>query len=226
MTLTASMLDVFQDLKITPRKYSLRQIREALIKNTKNPWRHASDKELELSSLYTEGSSDKVIVFEREKSNGIEAIGLVIHEHDGIYEVTNIVPTEKSKLDYSSYNAALKDFIERVVNLAKKDIEFDFELSDSQQDLETWLTHDAAKALKAFSKLANKATGSSHPSDLKRWLSFLFIVHQEKANFDSINLLRWLVEVDKWTEDSASELIFQYDFALELLKQYDAKKNK
>ncbi|MBB4364997.1 hypothetical protein GGD65_006061 [Bradyrhizobium sp. CIR18] len=61
---------------------------------------------------------------------------------------------------------------------------FVVELSSPRQSLEEWVSPEAAKALEAFSDLANKSTGSSHPLDQPRWLRFLILAHRSAQKLD------------------------------------------
>ena len=98
---------------------------------------------------------------------------------------------------------------------------FEIEVTSNRQSLDDWLSVEAAAALRRFSVLANKSTGSSHPSDRERWVAFLIKAHQDERSFNSDLLMRWLVEVEGWPEEVADKLASQYEFGLDLLDQYD-----
>ncbi len=99
-------------------------------------------------------------------------------------------------------------------------------VSPDQQDISDMLTPKAMKALQLFSNAANKSTGSSHPLDRKRWLKFLVLAHSEHASLDTDTLARWLVEEQRWPEHQAEKLSIAYEFARELLNEYDKRDSR
>jgi hypothetical protein len=54
-----------------------------------------------------------------------------------------------------------------------------------------------------------------------RWYAFIIATHHTSKRLDTDQLVRWLVEVEHWSEDIAHELAIDYEFALGLLEQYD-----
>lgn len=214
-----SRLEIFQDLKLIGPLQERSRLREVLLIQVKAPWRHASNKEEELS-LHVD-HEDEVLLFERASKGGLPAAGLVLWPADDGYEVTNIVPIKSGSLSYSTYNAILQDFAKKIAEPAAQSTGFTLYVSASHKSLEDWLTPSAAKYLHRFSALANKSTGAAHPMDKKRWLTFLIAAHQDNRAFDAGLLARWLIEAEHWPEDTAHELAIEYEFALELLEQYD-----
>lgn len=79
----------------------------------------------------------------------------------------------------------------------------------------------AEEALHNFSILANKATGSSHPRDQERWFQFIFAAYRAPQQLDIDNLMRWLVEIEGWSDEKAHDLVIEYEFGLALLKEYN-----
>ena len=92
------------------------------------------------------------------------------------------------------------------------------------EELDDWLPRAAADALRRFSSLANKATGSSHPSDRERWFAFLIAAHCDRGSLNAGRLERWLIESERWPIESAQGLAVEYELALDLLEEYDRKK--
>ena len=209
---------VFQDLVLRGKKNDLLEIRKALLKQVAAPWSHAKDRESEISA---NASSSDVIVFTREKGEGIEAVGLMLWSHEDSYEVTNIVPRDIRELSFQGYNAALQDFVTRIVEPAIRVVGFQIEMTPERQSLNDWVAADVAEALRRFSAAANKSTGSSHPSDRKRWFEFLFAAHRSPRRLDTDRLGRWLIEAEGWPENTAHDLIIEYEFGLSLLNEYD-----
>ncbi|MGK9236351.1 hypothetical protein KXS07_31505 [Inquilinus limosus] len=183
------------------------------------PWRHARERERDVAAHAGRGA--EVLAFERDASGGIESVGLVLWSRDEGLEVTNIVPRRVSELGIRGYNAALEDFVARVAKPAAAATGYIVESSAAQQVLDDWLPAEAAGALRRFSAAANKATGSTHPMDRKRWFAFLISVHGAEAEFSTDLLVRWLTEVEGWSDDNAHDLAIEYEFGLALLDEYD-----
>lgn len=216
-------IEVFQDLTIRPVGHSLLALRKALIARSLPPWRYAIEKETEVSEIAA--PDEDVIVFERAADDKVAAAGLVLWSRGDGYEVTNIVPREVRELGYSGYNSILQDFIERVAKPAAVDVPSEIETTKDHQSIEDWLPHEVLTSLRRFSALANKSTGSSHPTDRKRWLAFIINAHKEHVNFDTDKLVRWLVEIEGWRDESAHDLASEYEFALGLLTEYDHRRS-
>ena len=64
-------------------------------------------------------------------------------------------------------------------------------------------------------------SGSSHPSDFKRWADFLIQVHRDQSPLDGATLRRWLMEIERWPADTAYDLVDEYEFSRDLLNAYD-----
>ncbi|AFK54015.1 hypothetical protein [Tistrella mobilis] len=167
------------------------------------------------------GAGADLIAFVREPGDGVDAVCLVLWSRDDAYEVTNIVPRDVGELGHQRYNAALQDFIARVARPAATAARFEIQTTSAQQGLNDWLPAAAADALRRFSATANKSTGSSHPSDRKRWFAFLLQAHRDAGSFDTDRLVRWLTEVEGWPDDKAHDLAIEYEFGLALLNEYD-----
>ena len=212
-------IEIFQDLVLTCSDEHRVELYEALGKHAKTPWRHA--KEREKSPMKDPPYVPDVIVFEREYGDNFAASGLVFWAESYGYKVGNIVPLQGDDLDISGYNDVLNDFIKKVVQSALKDTDFRMEVTSPRQTITDWTSKEAAAALHRFSACANKSTGSSHPSDERRWFQFLFAAHKAEGVLDVDLLGRWLIEVEEWTPKMANKLVREYEFGMALLKQYD-----
>ncbi|WP_338661315.1 hypothetical protein VQH23_13815 [Pararoseomonas sp. SCSIO 73927] len=210
-------LEVFQDLLLHGPTERQSVLLQALVARATAPWRHVPD----AGQRIAVPTSDEVVAFEREAGDGLKAAGLVLWQRLEGYEVTNIVPRDGRELGRDGYNAILMDFVRRIAEPAASESGFSLEISAPTRRLEDWLSADAAHALRRFSGSANKSTGSSHPLDRRRWLAFLLQVHHDARRMDGSELSRWLVQVEGWQEDQASELASEYDFGLELLAARD-----
>ena len=67
-------------------------------------------------------------------------------------------------------------------------------MTPDRLDVATLLNAETAKALKAFSALANKNTGATHPLDRDRWFKFIILAHLGSAQLDTETLYRWFSE--------------------------------
>ena len=206
-------IEVFQDLLLVFPEKHRHEVRQALRQHVKAPWRHAEERERNIP--------DDTMAFERESDNNLPKSGLSLWTDSEGYQVINIVPLEIDHLSISSYNDILDDFIHRIVQPASKTSGFRIKLSARRESITDWTSQEAADDLHHFSVLANKSTGSGHPSDRKRWLSFLFSVHKARGKLDPALLERWLIEAEEWPPDSAARLISQYEFGMDLLDQYE-----
>jgi hypothetical protein len=215
MTFEPRSLEVFQDCALFDSPGGPPFIRDALLTNVVPPWRHNREREEE-ASKHTIGDAD-IMVFERAAADELPSGCLFLFSTPNGYEVSNIVPTNPGQLGYSKYNALLQNFVTLVVNPATERANFKVRLTAPHQSINDWVSSRTATALRQFSAAANKSTGSSHPLDRKRWLSFVISAHQETIRLDPSRLARWLHEADGWDEDSAHDLAIQYEFGLDLL---------
>lgn len=137
--------------------------------------------------------------------------------------VSNIVPREVQQLSLDEYNHILNEFATRFARPAADSLGIRVELSSPEQSIEDWLSSETAKRLKAFSRGANKLTGSSHWADRERWYDFLIAIHRSRENPDVGLLQRWLIEEEKWPDDITSDLVSEYEFARGLLDRFDPR---
>ncbi|WP_145482906.1 hypothetical protein [Yersinia rohdei] len=211
-------LDVFQELHIQTHS-ELSGVRQALINKASNLWKHDLEKEEDIRSAAI--NDEDVIVFIRESFNDIDESCLILWQDGNGYSVTNIVPRNVGELGIKKYNCILNDFYNRIVLPASSDDLFTVLLSSSVKTLEDFLDKLSIDALNKFSRLANKSTGTSHPSDEARWFEFLIKAHNASVSLDAGQLARWLSEVEQWPDEIASELAINYESSRSLLKAYD-----
>jgi len=157
--------------------------------------------------------------FSRTLSDGLDSNLWLTKKDDKTLHVTNILPTEKSSLSIKEYNYLLNDFIKNSVlsdslNVCSAEIE----LTNEEYQLEDLINAETAEALRVFSSLANKSTGSSHPCDRIRWYAFLLLAYKEvRDKFSPEEVMKYLIE-DGWSTDFATELAIEYEFGIELLE--------
>ena len=211
-------IEVFQDLFLVFPDERRQEICGALRQHAKAPWRYAEEKARLLDG--NTGEYEKWMVFEREPGDDIAASGLALLAKPDGYEVANIVPLELDELGVSGYNDVLNDFVDRIARPALEECEFNVKITKRRQFITDWISQEAAEALHRFSVLANKSTGSSHPSDRRRWFQFIMTVHKDQRKLDTDLLIRWLVEVEDWNAERAHKLAIEYEFGLALLNEY------
>jgi len=212
-------LEVFQDLLLRGPATCRPQLRAALMDLAVGPWRHAAKEEDALSEHTS--SDEEIFAFKRDPGDGLEAVGLVLWSEPEGFKVTNIVPRVAGELGVAGYNRHLIDFAERLAHPAAAKAGFSVEITTARQTLEDWASPDTADALRKFSAAANKSSGASHPLDRRRWFAFLIRAHRDATTLDTEQLVRWLIEAEEWPEDVAHMLAIQYEFALNLLADYD-----
>ena len=219
--MTAKALEVFQDLHLRTRSADI-SIRDHILAQIKAPWRHDPEREENVRSYALR--QQEVVALIREAFEGIDESALVLWQEDDGYRVANIVPRNVGELGITKYNIILRDFVARVAEPAAKAGGFSVNMTAPQQTLEDWLEVEPAAALRRFSNLANKSTGASHPKDQERWFEFLIAAHRTSTRLDAERLARWLTEVEGWSSETAHELAIDYEFALGLLRKYDASR--
>jgi hypothetical protein len=210
-------MKVHRELVFKGQKNAMKALLEAVERNLSDGW--SRDRESEK----TVGGISEMYCFSCDRRSGWPPSNLWIglDPHRGA-RVVNIVPYEKSELTFDEYNAILLDFYRRFVSRVEGDFpSVAVQLSGAEADLSSWLSPTAVRLLRAFSALANKSSGSSHPADQERWQDFLIAAHREKSPMTASDLQRWLYEEEKWPDDQAAELAIEYEFARSLLKAYD-----
>ena len=130
--------------------------------------------------------------------------------------MSNIVPTEQNELTHDQYNDALISFNEQIIQPAIIDTPITAQLTSDVITVASVAGIEVENALKRFSKLANKSTGTSHPSDQKRWFEFLTMAHHAHAKLD-VNLIIHTLRELGWSGERAYELGLQFEFAESLL---------
>ncbi|WP_285412919.1 hypothetical protein [Variovorax sp. efr-133-TYG-130] len=195
-------------------------LREALDETARSDTRWTREEERE-AQLRTGSGDEEAMAFSREAGDGLAAARLVLWSAPDGYSVANIVPLESSSFSHAEYNALLSDFQKRIAVPASNKSGHKVEVSSGAAALEDWVSPETATALRRFSALANKSTGSAHPLDQTRWLSFVILAHRDSPPLGPGRLCRWLVEIEHWSDDVAQLLAIEYEFGLALLAQYD-----
>ncbi len=211
-------MKTFRDLYIYLNGISSNDFLDKLENELKAPWIRGRDKEKN-----REIAVDKSICFEAQEGSSVSPSELFIFQKDNdTLWVSNIIPTGSGSLTYDQYNFALENFYENIVTPAIEGISTTAELTSDQISIGKVAGEEVEKALMLFSDLANKSTGSSHPSDNRRWLEFLVLAQEAKPDLDPDIVIRTLVERG-WSEDVASMLGGQFEFAQDLLSYVETR---
>ncbi len=211
-------MKTFRNLYIHLNGIDINALSRELENQSQAAWTRRKDKEEELGD-----KKGRPICFEAQKGGPVPPSTLYIFQKD--YEtlwVSNIVPTEASELTHDQYNTALENFYENIVLPAIQKTSITAELTSDQVSIGSVAGEKAEEAFLLFSELANKSTGSSYPSDRKRWLEFLVLAHEARSNLDSGIIIRTLVELG-WSEEQAVELGIQFEFAEDLLSYIEER---
>ena len=201
----------FRDLEIFLNGVDRDEAFQAITDACGEHWKRSYDKEAD-TARFTPGT---VYAFEHVEGDSLEHAGLVIMEKESnTWYVPNIVPLGKGRFSYGEYNNLAKDFAENILKTASLSVPFKYELSkETISDVEI-LGERPAKLLKTFSATANKSTGSSHPSDQKRWFAFLYSVEGMEVYAEDVEKI--LLE-QGWSEKYALKLAIQFEFSQALL---------
>jgi hypothetical protein len=136
------------------------------------------------------------------------------------FYVPNVVPVEMGRLDYDQYNFIVAEFYLNFVKPVATELAVETKMTSDEESIADLISADAYHQLLAFSRGANKSTGSSHPSDRARWMRYLVTMHHEDWPLDTETFRRWLVEEAEWPAEVASDLTIEYEFARELLRTF------
>lgn len=212
MTETPPVLEVFQELTIAGNPQQLEAVKAAILSAVRAAgpaWRPANDAE----HGREQPSQDRIAV-ERRGDRVAPDAGVFLQRIDEGYRLTNIVPKETGELGRTRYNTILREFAERFARPAAAACGAKIETSAAEQTLDDALGEAGAKALRAFSLMANMSTGSSHPRDRDRWYAFIITVRDRQV--DGNELGRWL-RVLGWPQDAAWDLVSEFEFGRGLL---------
>ena len=211
------MLEVFRDFEIRGDPSKLTTFLSQLVKALPRTWKRDVNREKELRDLSGSGRHFALKVgADGDRPN----VFLFLYREGHTLKVTNVVPVEYGELSRQQYNSVIEDLSQIAVPIADK-LSLEAIATTGQLDIREILSPRAFQALRGFSAGANKTTGSSHPMDRRRWISFLILQHTEARRLDPDILIRWLIEEDGWPETEAHDLGSEFEFARELLSSYD-----
>ena len=208
-------MKVFRDLNINVNESDIDTFISQLETKLINGWKR--EKELEKESLKRSGIVYYYFSCTSQNTRKAALLALTQKDKQNIY-IPNIVPKEMGELSIDQYNDILLDFYTNFI--APIEINYKVKLTEDSQDISDWISAESAEKLKRFSGSANKSTGSSHPCDKDRWFAFIVSIILNKDELHVDQLERWLVEVEGWSRDIASELAVEYEQGISLLEYY------
>ncbi len=151
------------------------------------------------------------------------------------YQITvgNIVPLEKSQLTVDEYNKILDLFYSDIILSycsKNKDLKIEGPTSGKFEPRD-YITDEALRKLTVFCAIANKSTGSAHPSDEEKWFDFVCQTVDDDRTFDYDVLYSFLVDeeywenkgITAWSKDKADDLASEYESYVKLLRYYKQK---
>ena len=131
--------------------------------------------------------------------------------------LANIVPNG-GQLTPDEYNKIVRAFCNECIrsNAAAKGL--NVQLSQSEVSLADTLSSQNMDLLEIFTRGANPETGSTHPMDRRRWLTFISASALDNQILDA-ELLRGFLKEKGFSGDIASELTTEYQFGIDLIRQ-------
>jgi hypothetical protein len=188
-----------------------------LVENLPASWKPDRNASAQMHDLL--GGTPTYVFRLKAKAGRPAARVFLMREHLTL-ELTNIVPQKVGQLTRRQYNSIVDELAEISTPIAQQ-MHLELSVGSDRQELSDMLSSRAATALRAFSDLANKSTGSAHPLDRQRWFNFLILAHLDRSRLDTETLVRWLREESHWPEHEAAELGSEFDFARYLLEAYE-----
>ena len=209
-------MKVFRDLFLRGDPERLLATMDEVERLLSDGWSRDAEAERTLRAMALRGGLTYCFACERREHRPAAAVFLTQKE-EGLFYVPNVVPRDRRELSHDEYNGLVAEFCDRFVRPAADRTGVHVELTDTQADLSRWLSPAAAQKLLAFSRAANRSTGSSHPSDQDRWMDFIVAAHRDGSRLDAHTLRRWLTVVDSWPPEVAQRLALEYEFGKEVL---------
>ena len=210
-----SEIEVFQDMVLTGPTSERAALAAELIQSAADPWifDKKGSEDAERNALGDKG----IMIFQRAGDANLPAARLVLWPKDEGYYVPNITPAEIGQLTIAQYNAVLTNFADTIAKPVARRFGYLVNITSALQNLEDWMSEEAATALRRFSAAANKSTGASHPMDERRWFDFIIAIQRGNDEVGNDRLARWLYEVEGWSEETAHDLAGEFERGLSLL---------
>lgn len=210
-------MKVFRELKIQGDPDQLTALGEAIAATSADGWTRDIGAEDSMKRLTRPVGHEAYAFMCLRLGHRPAATVFLIRKESDTFSVPNIIPHDQHQLSFDEYNTILEEFARTFVEPLASRFGAEVHISESEADLERWLSEETAEKLRHFSRVANKWSGSRHPADRNRWFEFLTAAHQEQAAFPADLLVRWLHEIGGWSPETANELAGEYEFARGLL---------
>ena len=216
-------MQIFRDLLIrgTPEQFASAVAR--IERAGEDGWSHNFVMEAQLAAVAL--STEHTTCFSCTEKSDRPAASLFLTRNgsDSCYAST-VIPTSKYQLSFGEYNGILVEFAERFGDVFRAEGST-VELTQSEADLNHWLSRDVAALLRSFSTKANKGVGGARTIDRERWNAFVLAASREGSTLDAYTLRRWLIEIEGWSPEVADRLGSEYSFGRELLKFADERRS-
>jgi len=157
------------------------------------------------------------------KGERLAALVALYEKNEDLLYVSNVVPRDISSLTHDQYNCILDEFATACVEPVAREMGLHMTRTSDHISLDDLVSPGSAHLFRVFSGLANKSTGTSHPSDKERWYDFIISVVNNDDPLDAHMLTRWLIEEDGWSEDIAHRMAIEFEMEVGLLKRYKGK---
>lgn len=154
-----------------------------------------------------------------EIENAIAYVWLVVTKN--LLYVSNITPNKSGQLTFHQYNSIIDKFYEEII---EKNIipEFDVNFSKDEITINDLADKTTISKLKSWIDSSNHSTLNTHPLDFKKWCDFIFTSHNNQSTLTASQLEKYLIEdVKIYDEDLVSKIVLEYEYSLDLLKEYD-----
>jgi hypothetical protein len=209
---------IFRDLEIYGDAAARSELFDSLRKTKFESFLRNTKREEDLDDL--KSSEVDLLCFDVTDNKMPSASIFLMNDRDKVF-VSNVVPHDVGHLEFDEYNSIVKRFHEEAIAPLSKE-SLNIEITDGEYDVEAEIPKSLTEKLKAFSRCANRSTGSSHPLDRARWFAVISESHRLERPLESYILFRWLKDDEGWPEDTASNLCSEYEFGLDLLEYYDS----
>ena len=159
--------------------------------------------------------------FKADSAELFRSIVWMVLKGDLLY-VTNITSKAEPLLGFDNYNKIITRFASAVVGPNLTDgISMTLE---GEKELEEKLDPETFNKLKRWARSCNRDMPICHESDRERWFDFVKSAYLTHAEISPDELSEWLVK--NWSdiyEDKASEIAVDYEYAIDLLSQYERR---
>ncbi|REG90250.1 hypothetical protein [Flavobacterium aquicola] len=209
----------FKKLEIKGEKEDLVNFLKEIKSKVYDNFTYMSDKSDDYAMMISLPKEYTATFLSNEIERAIAYVWLVIS--DNLLYVANITPNKSGQLTYNQYNSIISKFCEEVV---KSDTIKDISINLSKEDftIEDFAGADTALKLKNWINSANLSTLNTNHYDFKRWCDFIFTSHLTKSQLTSSQFEKFLIEdVKLYDEDLVSKIVQEYEYSLDILKEYD-----